>query len=112
MNLNRTDPELAQFETARAALANATRAVALENVARILEVLPPAGIRGWTAAWTAGLVFAQATAQRWIGTANAAYTCEFDGAELERLNEIGTRLARVVSEALTLIERLAQVPEA
>ena len=112
MNYNHIDPGMARFEAARAALAEATRALAFENVARLLEILPPAGIDGWINAWTAGVLFARETAERWLGAAKAAPSCAEPGPDHETLRRLGRQLALVESETLVLIERLARAAEA
>lgn len=112
MSPSHTNRDLALLEDSRAALANAMRAVALEPVARILEVLPPAGVAGWVPAWTAGVGLAQGTAERWGRAVHAASTCAVAGTDREELAHFGGELATVVKEALVLVERLATAADA
>jgi hypothetical protein len=107
-----TNRELALLEDSRAALADAMRSVALEPVARLLEVLPPAGVEGWVPAWTVGVGLAQGAAERWGRAVRAASTCAVAGTDREELTHLGGELATVEKVAVVLVERLATAADA
>lgn len=102
--------ERAALEESRAALADALRSVALAPAARLLEVLPPAGVDGWVSAWTVGVGLAQGAADRWKGAVHDASRCAVEGRDREELAHLGTELAAVGKEASALVERLATSP--
>lgn len=95
----------------RCALAGSLRAAALGRGAVALRDLRPIGSEGWGAEWLAGVVFAQAEAQRWRALVDEVRRVCARTSLAREMEEKSRELSRVERQAARLLAELSRTAE-